>query len=84
MKYHCMRLFSDFVASEGFFLAWNLRSIFFKNRCCDSHFPDFGKYTFLQLQTCTGLVLSADCTDDSCSSNIVIFNNLLVFTFPFF
>ena len=39
---------------------------------------------FLQLQTCTALVLSADCTESSCTSNIAIFDNFLVFNFPFF
>ena len=84
MKYHWMWLLSDIVASEGFFPAWNPIGVFFKNRCCDSHFPGFAKYTFLQLQACTALVLFADCTDGSCSPNIVIFNNFLVFNFPFF
>ena len=52
----------------------------FRGRCCDDHFPCFGKYIFPQLQTC-----SVDCTVDSCSSNIaypVVFNNFLVFNFP--
>ena len=53
-------------------------------RCCDDdNFPGFGKYIFPQLQTCTALVLSADRTEGSCSSNIVIFNNFLVFNFLF-
>ena len=64
-------------------LVWNPLFIF-KSRCCDGHFPGFGKYIFPQLQTCTALVLSADCTESSCSSNMVIFKNFLVFNFPFF
>ena len=65
----------------GFFLAWN-PYLFSDKRCCDGHFPGFGKYIFFQLQTCTALVLSADCTESSCSSNIVIFNNFCL-TFLF-
>ena len=62
--------------SLGFFLAWNRLFIFRNNNwCCDSHFPRFGKYIFPQLQTCTALVLSGDCTGGSCSSNMVILNN---------
>ena len=64
----------------GFFLAWNPISIL----SCDGYFPGFGKYIFLQRQTCTVLVLSAEHTECSCSPNIVIFNNFLVFNFPFF
>ena len=64
-------------------LVWNPLFIF-RCRCCDGHFPGFGKYIFPQLQTCATLVLSTDCNEGSCSSNIVIFNNLLVFNFPFF
>ena len=45
--------------------------------------PGFDEYIFPQLQTCTALVLSADCTEGSCSSNLVIFNNFLVFNYPF-
>ena len=48
----------------GFFLAWNPLFIF-RYRCCDGHFPCFGKYISPQLQTC-----SADCAEGSCSSNI--------------
>ena len=36
------------------------------------------------IQTCTALFLSADYTEFSCSSNIVIFDNFLVFNFPIF
>ena len=54
------------------------------SRCYDGHFPDFGKYISPQLQICTTLVLSADCTESSTSYNIVIFNKFLVFYFPFF
>ena len=67
----------------------SLRNLFFfhffifRYRCCDNHFPGFGKYIFCQLQTCTALVSSADYTKGSCSSNIVIFNNFLVFNFLF-
>ena len=43
----------------------------------------FGKYIFPQLQTCTALNLFVDCTDVSCSSNIVIFNNFSFLNFPF-
>ena len=50
--------------------------------CCQ--FPGFGEYILPQLQTCTALVLSADCTEGSDSSNIIIFNNLFVFNFLFF
>ena len=57
----------------------------YRYRCCDSHFPfHVGKYIFPQLQTCTALVLYFDCTEGSCSYNIVILNNLLIFNFPFF
>ena len=59
-------------------------TIHFQIQMCDGQFPGFGEYIFLQLQTCTALVLSADCTEGSCSSNILIFNNYLVFNFPFF
>ena len=59
-------------------------SFIFRYRCCDGHFPCFGKYIFPQLQTCTALVLFTDCTEGSFSSNIVFFNNFLVFNFPFF
>ena len=51
---------------------------------CDGHFPVVGKYIHPQLQTCTALVLTVDFTEGSYSSNIVIFNNFLVFNFPFF
>ena len=69
----------------GFFLAWNLLFIFrYSQMCCDGHFPGFGKYIFPQRQTCTAFVLSADCTEGSCSSNILIFNNFLMFNFSFF
>ena len=56
------------------------------DRCCGSHFSGFGKYKciFPQLQIYTTLVPSADCTEGSCSSNILISNNFLVFNFPFF
>ena len=57
----------------GFFLPWNPLFIF-RYRCCDGHFPGFCKYIFPQLQTCTALALSADCTEGCCSSNIVTFN----------
>ena len=73
---------TDSTCCLGFFLVWNPISIF--RYCCDSHFPGFGKYIFPQLQTCTALVLSANCTEDSCLSDIVIFNNFLVFNFSFF
>ena len=66
----------------GFFLAWN-PLFMFKYRCCNGHFPSFGKYIFPQIQTCTALVLSADCTEGSCSPYIVFFSNFLVFNFPF-
>ena len=66
----------------GFFLAWS--SLFIFGYRCDGHFSGFGKYIFPQRQTCTALVQSADCTECSCSLNIVIFNNFLVFNFPFF
>ena len=46
--------------------------------------PVFGENIFSQLPTCTALALYADFTEGSCSSNIVIFDNLLVFNFPFF
>ena len=41
--------------------------------CCDGHFPGLSKYIFPQRRTCTVLVLSSDCTECSCSPNIVIF-----------
>ena len=31
----------------------------------DGQYPGFGEYIFLQLQTCTTLLLSADCTEAS-------------------
>ena len=83
MKHHWTWQLSD--CCLGFFLAWNpLFASWY--RCCDGHFSGFGKYIFPQLQTSTALALSADCTEGSCSSNyiIVIFNNFLVFNFPFF
>ena len=67
----------------GFFLAWNAVFIF-RYRYCNGHFPGFGKYIFSQRQTSTALILSADCTEWSCSPNIVIFNNFLAFSFSFF
>ena len=69
----------------GFFLAWNplyLPILIFRYRCCEGHFPGFGRYIFTQLQTCSALVLFADYSGGSCSSNIVIFNKFLVFKFP--
>ena len=64
-------LLSDIVSSEGFSLAW--RPIFiFRYR-----------YSFPQRQTCTALVLAADCTERSCSTNIVIFDKFLIFHFSF-
>ena len=62
-------------------LSWNPLYIF-RYRCCDGHFPGFGKYIFPELQTCTALVLSAEFTEGSCSSNRLIFNNFLL-TFLF-
>ena len=58
------------------------------DRCCDGrHFPGFGKYIYIYIypkhQTCTALVLSAGCAEFSCLPNLVIFNNFLVFNFPF-
>ena len=76
-------LLLDTVSSEGFSLAWHPLCIF-KYRCCDGQFPGFSEYIFPQLQTCTALVLSADCTECYCSSNIVIFEVFLIFNFPFF
>ena len=68
----------------GFFLAWNPPFIFrYRYSECDGHFPGFGKYVLLQRQTCTASVLFADCTECSCSPNIVIFNDFIVFNFPF-
>ena len=49
-----------------------------------SNFPSFDKYIFPQSKTCLALLLSADCAERSCSSNMVVFNNFLVFNFPFF
>ena len=74
LSYCCLR----------FFLAQNPPFIF-RYRCCDGHvhFLGFGKYIFLWRQTCTASVLSADCTECSCSLDIVIFNDFLVFNFPF-
>ena len=74
-RYYCL----------GFFLAWTplyLPILIFRYRCCEGHFPGFGRYIFTQLQTCSALVLFADYSGGSCSSNIVIFNNFLVFKFP--
>ena len=48
-----------------FFLAWNPLAIYCQNRCCDDYFPCFGKYIFLELQTC-----SAYCAEGCSSSNI--------------
>ena len=56
----------------------------FRYRCCDGQCPGFGEYIFPQLQTCTALVLPADCTEGSCSSNIVVSGKSLDFNFPFF
>ena len=64
MKDHCLNMTTFRYCCLGFFLAWNSLFIF-RYRCCDGHFPCFGKYIFPQLQTC-----SADCTEGSCSSNI--------------
>ena len=59
--------------SIGLFLAWNPQGIYFQiYRCCDSHFPGFGKYIFAQLQAHSSLILSFDCTEGFCSSNIII------------
>ena len=57
----------------------------FRYRCSDGHFLGFGKQIFPQRQACTALVLSVDCTECSCSPNIVIFNDfIIVFNFFFF
>ena len=58
-------------------------TIYFQIIDAVGHFPGFDKYIFLQRQTCTALVVSADCTKCSCSRNILTFNNFLVFNFPF-
>ena len=63
MKDHWTWLLSDICL--GFFLVWNPLFIFSRHRCCDGHFPCFGKFIFPQLQNC-----SDDCTEGSCSSNI--------------
>ena len=88
-------LFAEWrITERGYFqvlLLWILSgmepTIYFQiaiSRCRDGHFPCFGKYIFPPLQTRIALVLSANCTEGSCSSNIVIFNNFLVFNFLFF
>ena len=59
-------------------------TVYFQIDAGYGHFPGFGKYIFPQLQTSTALVLSADCTEGPCSSNLVIFNRFLVFNFLFF
>ena len=83
MKDHWVWLLSDIVTWDSFCHGTNY--LFSDiDAACDSHFPGFGKYIFPQLQTCTALVLSANCTEDSCLSDIVIFNNFLVFNFSFF
>ena len=66
------------------FSSMELTIFVFRYECPDGHFLGFGKYIFSQLQTCAAFVLSADCTEGSRSSNIVIFHNFLVFNFPFF
>ena len=43
----------------------------------DSQFPGFGKLRLYQ--TCTALALSADCTECSCPSILVTFENFIVF-----
>ena len=59
-------------------------TIFFRYTLVAAMGPVFGVHIFPQLQTCTALVLSTNCTEGSFSSNIVIFNNFLVFNFAFF
>ena len=60
------------------------RNLFSDINAGGSHLPGFGKYIFRQFNTCTALILHSDCTEGSSSSNIVIFNNFLVFNFHFF
>ena len=43
----------------------------------DSQFPGFGKYIS---STCTALALPADCPEGSCSSTVVIFDTLFLFS----
>ena len=62
MKDHWIWLLSDIVVWDSF---WQGTHNLFSYKCCDSHFPCFGKYIFPQLQT-----YSADCTEGSCSSNM--------------
>ena len=84
------------VSSEGFSLAWHPLFIF-RCRCCMRwpKFPGFWRvvcytggfwwiYIFPQLPTCTVLVLSVSWTEGSCSSNIVVFKDVLTFNFRFF
>ena len=72
MKHHWTWLLSDIVAWDSF---WH-RTHYLGFSDIDAvtatqHFPCFGKYIFPQLQTC-----SAECTENSCSSN-----NFLTFLF---
>ena len=82
LKHHWTLLLSDIVAWDSF--SHGTRYFFSDIDTGDSYFPGFGKYIFHQLHACTALVLSADCTEGCCSSNIVIVNNYLVFNFTFF
>ena len=59
-------------------------TIYFQMQICVGQSPGFGEYIFPRLHACAALVLSADCTEGSCSSTRVIFNNFLVFNFLFF
>ena len=73
------------VSSQKFSLAWNSHYfLVFIFRYCNGQFPSFGEYVISQLHPCTALA-AADCTENSCSSNIsLIFDKFLVFNFPFF
>ena len=54
-------------------------TIFFRYTLVAAIGPVFVVDIFPQLQTCTALVLSANCTEGSFSSNIVILKQLFCF-----
>ena len=82
MKHHWMWLLSDIVVWDSF--NHGVQYLFLDIDSGESPFPDFVKYMFPQLQTGTALILSADCTEGSCLTSIVIYNNFSVFNFPIF
>ena len=75
-------LLLDIVSSKGF-SKHGIQYFFFRYRCCDDQFPGFGE-CILPTSGLHCFVLSADCTEGSFSSYIVIFDSFLVFNFLFF